>query len=108
MSVERSRSCVGALRQKLQRYTSGLLRENKRLREAAVELESHQRRLDSEISAARRILQEQAEMCRVVAAFESTRANLMIELARTRQERSLAERELALLRATYEQADQLN
>jgi hypothetical protein len=105
---EKERPYVTIVRQELQQYTQGLLRENEKLRAMAMSLESDKRRLELEIIEARVILEQKEVLRLATESFESERAEMLTELARTVQARDAALRELDLLRSRYVDVEREN
>ncbi|HEX7681368.1 MAG TPA: hypothetical protein VF713_24755, partial [Thermoanaerobaculia bacterium] len=68
---EKNRSYITVVREELQQYTQGLLRENEKLRAMATTLESDKRRLELEIIEARVVLQQKEELRRAAETFEA-------------------------------------
>jgi hypothetical protein len=95
---DKNRSYVTVVREELQQYTQGLLRENEKLRAMATALESDKRRLELEIIEARVVLDQQEELRKATENFEAARAEMLTEVARLVQARDAATRELDLLR----------
>lgn len=105
---EKNRSYVTVVREELQHYTQGLLRENEKLRAMATTLESDKRRLELEIIEARVVLEQKEDLRRATESFEAARAEMLTELARLTQSRDASTRELDLLRSRFEDVEREN
>ena len=97
---DKNRSYITVVREELQQYTNGLLRENEKLRAMATALESDKRRLELEIIEARVVLQQKEELRRATESLEAVRTEMLTELTRVVQARDAAIQEIDLLRAT--------
>jgi len=96
---EKNRNYVTVVREELQHYTHGLLRENEKLRAMATTLESDKRRLELEIIEARAVLQQKEELRLATESFESARTEFQMQRDALMQSRDAAVEELNLLRA---------
>jgi hypothetical protein len=105
---EKNRSYVTVVREELQQYTQGLLRENEKLRAMATTLESDKRRLELEIIEARVVLEQKEDLRRAMESFEAARAEMLQELAHVVQARDAATRELDLLRSRFVDVEREN
>jgi hypothetical protein len=105
---EKNRSYVTVVREELQQYTQGLLRENEKLRAMTTTLESDKRRLELDIIEARAVLEQKEDLRRATESFEAARTELLTELAQTVQARDAATRELDLLRSRFVDVEREN
>jgi len=105
---EKNRSYISVVREELQQYTQGLLRENEKLRSMTTALESDKRRLELEIIEARVVLQQKEELRQAAEAFEAARAEALMQLDRARHDRDAANLELERLRARFDDVEQEN
>jgi hypothetical protein len=105
---EKNRSYVTVVREELQQYTQGLLRENEKLRAMTTTLESDKRRLELDIIEARVVLEQKEDLRRATESFETARTELLTELAQTVQARDAATRELDLLRSRFVDVEREN
>jgi len=105
---EKNRSYITVVRDELQQYTQGLLRENEKLRSMTTALESDKRRLELEIIEARVVLQQKEELRQAAEAFEAARAEALKQLDRARRDCDAANVELERLRARFDDVEQEN
>jgi hypothetical protein len=105
---EKNRSYVTVVREELQQYTQGLLRENEKLRAMTTTLESDKRRLELEIIEARVVLEQKEDLRRATESFETARTEILQELAHVVQARDAATRELDLLRSRFVDVEREN
>ena len=98
----KDRSYITVVREELQQYTQGLLRENEKLRAMATTLESDKRRLELEIIEARIVLQQKEELRRATEIFETERMETVMRLEKARHECDAANLELERLRARFD------
>ena len=105
---EKNRSYITVVRDELQQYTQGLLRENEKLRSMTTALESDKRRLELEIIEARVVLQQKEELRQAAEAFEAARAEALTQLDRARRDCDAANVELERLRARFDDVEQEN
>jgi len=105
---EKNRSYVTVVREELQRYTQGLLRENEKLRAMATTLESDKRRLELEVIEARVVLQQKEDLRKASESFEAERKETLMQLERARHDCDVASLELERLRARFDDVEQEN
>ena len=105
---EKNRSYITVVREELQHYTQGLLRENEKLRAMATTLESDKRRLELEVIEARVVLQQKEELRLAAEKFEATRLETLMQLEKARHDRDVATLELERLRARYDDVEHEN
>jgi hypothetical protein len=105
---EKNRSYITVVREELQQYTQGLLRENEKLRAMATTLESDKRRLELEIIEARVVLQQKEELRRAAETFEAARMEALMQLEKARHDCGVATMELERLRARFDDVEQEN
>jgi hypothetical protein len=105
---EKNRSYITVVREELQQYTQGLLRENEKLRAMATTLESDKRRLELEVIEARVVLQQKEELRLAAEKFEASRLETLMQLEKTRHDCDVATLELERLRARYEDVEHEN
>ena len=96
---EKNRDYVTVVREEVQQYTHGLLRENEKLRAMSATLESDKRRLELEIIEARNVLEQKEEVRRAIDSLEAARAEFLTQRQSLIQSRDAAIDELNLLRA---------
>jgi len=105
---EKNRSYITVVREELQQYTQGLLRENEKLRAMATTLESDKRRLELEVIEARVVLQQKEELRLAAEKFEASRLETLMQLEKARHDCDAATHELERLRARYEDVEHEN
>jgi len=105
---EKNRSYITVVRDELQQYTQGLLRENEKLRSMTTALESDKRRLELEIIEARVVLQQKEELRQAAEAFEAARTEALMQLDRVRHDCEAANFELERLRARFDDVEHEN
>jgi hypothetical protein len=105
---EKNRSYITVVREELQQYTQGLLRENEKLRAMATALESDKRRLELEVIEARVVLQQKEELRLAAEKFEAARTETLMQLEKARHDCDAATLELERLRARYEDVEHEN
>ena len=105
---EKNRSYITVVREELQQYTQGLLRENEKLRAMATALESDKRRLELEVIEARVVLQQKEELRLAAEKFEAARTETLMQLEKARHDCDVATLELERLRARYEDVEHEN
>ena len=105
---EKNRSYITVVREELQQYTQGLLRENEKLRAMATTLESDKRRLELEVIEARVVLQQKEELRLAAEKFEAARLETLMQLEKARHDCDAATLELERLRARYEDVEHEN
>jgi len=105
---EKNRSYITVVREELQQYTQGLLRENEKLRAMATALESDKRRLELEVIEARVVLQQKEELRLAAEKFEASRLETLMQLEKARHDCDAATLELERLRARYEDVEHEN
>jgi hypothetical protein len=105
---EKNRSYITVVREELQQYTQGLLRENEKLRAMATALESDKRRLELEVIEARVVLQQKEELRLAAEKFEASRLDTLMQLEKARHDCDVATLELERLRARYEDVEHEN
>jgi hypothetical protein len=104
----KDRAYITVVREELQQYTQGLLRENEKLRAMATTLESDKRRLELEIIEARVILQQKEELRRASEVFETERMETLMQLEKARHDCDAANVELERLRARFDDVEHEN
>ena len=104
----KDRAYITVVREELQQYTQGLLRENEKLRAMATTLESDKRRLELEIIEARVVLQQREELRRAAEVFEAERMETLMQLEKARHDCDAATHELERLRARFDDVEHEN
>jgi chromosome segregation ATPase len=105
---EKNHSYVTVVRDELQQYTQGLLRENEKLRAMATALESDKRRLELEVIEARLVLQQKEDLRRAAEKFEAARMETLMQSEKARHDCDNANLELDRLRSRFEDVEQEN
>ena len=105
---EKNRSYITVVREELQQYTQGLLRENEKLRAMATALESDKRRLELEVIEARVVLQQKEDLRRAAESFEAARMETLMQLEKARHDCDNANLELERLRSRFEDVEHEN